>query len=287
MKLGVSTYSLYRAIQHGEMTVLDVFAWTSENGGEHVEIVPMGFSLHDDLSLVEQILQKSLDTGLDISNYAISANFSQPTEKEFYEEVERVQNEVEIAHRLGVKRMRHDVSWRPIEETSTETFEYEFPMFVEACQEIADYASQYGIVTSIENHGYYVQSADRVQRIVKAVNRWNFRTTLDVGNFLCVDESPYISVKKNLSLASMVHLKDFHVRSEQQDPNEGWFRSVSGTFLRGAILGQGDLHLREIMTLIKASDYDGYLSIEFEGLEECKFGTYVSLANAIRMWSEC
>ena len=49
-----------------------------------------------------------------------------------------------------------------------------------------------------------VQRSDRVQRVVQAVDRPNFKTTVDIGNFLCVDEDPIVGVRKNLPLASLV-----------------------------------------------------------------------------------
>ena len=46
--------------------------------------------------------------------------------------------------------------------------------------------------------------------------------------------------------------------------------------LRGSILGQGDLEIPTIVELIKQSNFDGYLSLEFEGMEECHQGTTIS-----------
>ena len=44
MKTGISLYSLSRAINAKEMTVVQAIEWMAENGAEHVEIVPCGFS---------------------------------------------------------------------------------------------------------------------------------------------------------------------------------------------------------------------------------------------------
>lgn len=64
---------------------------------------------------------------------------------------------------------------------------------------IADYAAQFGITTTIENHGFSVQASDRVQRVLHAADL-NFKMKLDIGNFMYVDENPIISVMKNLQL---------------------------------------------------------------------------------------
>ncbi|MGP4066225.1 sugar phosphate isomerase/epimerase family protein [Oceanobacillus sp. M65] len=284
MKLGISSYSLYSAMKAGEMSILDVMEWVAEQGGEHIEIVPnLGFTLEDG-GLVSEIREKAREVGLDISNYAIGANFITESEEKFQAEIERVKNEVDIANQLGVKLMRHDVAWRPIRETSIQQFESDLPKLVRACREIADYAAQYGITTSIENHGYYVQASDRVQSLINHVDRPNFKTTLDVGNFMCADEDSVSAVKKNISYSSMVHIKDFYLRSTH--PGEGWMETISGNYLRGAIIGHGDINMREVIGVVKNSGYDGYLSVEFEGMEECKHACKISLDNVRRIWNE-
>jgi inosose dehydratase len=286
VKIGLSTYSLFRAIKSKEMDVLEAIQWIADNGGEHVEIVPMGFDLEDNPDLIDAIRERAQEIGIGISNYAIGANFITQDQDAYEKEVERVMKQVDIAHQLGVKSMRHDVAWRPIPETGIMNFETDLPQLVTACQRIADYAAGHGITTNVENHGYYVQASDRVQRLVELVNRPNFKTILDVGNFMCADEDPVISVKKNLPYTSMIHLKDFYLRPSRQNPGEGWFQTAGGNYLRGAIVGQGDMDMRTILGLVKESGYDGYFSLEFEGMEDCILGSKIGLDNARRLWEE-
>lgn len=286
MNIGLSTYCLAESIKSGEMSVLDVIQWIAENGGDSVEITPIGYSLEDNDDLIDAIIKKANEVDLPISGYAITANFIKDSKEEYEAEIERVKHNVDIAHRLGVKYMRHDVASRAIQECTIAQFEADLGIMVQACRVIADYAAQYSIITSVENHGFYIQASDRVQRIIHAVDRPNFRTTLDIGNFMCVDEDPVSAVKKNISYASVVHLKDFYVRPSYQNPGEGWFQTSGGNFLRGAIIGQGDIDIREVIKIIKQSGYSGYVSIEFEGMEECRKGSRIALENAKRLWSE-
>ena len=266
MKIGLSSYSLFKALNLGEMSIIDAIQWIADQGGEHIEIVPnLGFSLEKNPELVDEIREKASKVGIDISNYAIGANFITETEADFQAEIDRVKKEVDIANRLGVKLMRHDVASRPIPQATIKNFEKDLPQLVLACREIADYASEYGMTTSVENHGFYIQASDRVQSLINHVDRPNFKTTLDVGNFLCVDEDPVAAVKNNITYASIVHIKDFLYRPEQLHPGEGWMQTTSGNHLRGTIVGHGDLSMREIIKVIKSSSYDGYISIEFEG----------------------
>ena len=285
MKIGLSTYSVHRLLQSGEWTVLDAIDWIAEQDGEHVEIVPVGFSVREQSGLADAIRKRAEKCKLDISNYAIGAQFLQPDQSSYEREIERVMGEVEIAHRLGVRLMRHDVASLPPGEATIARFEEVLPALVEACARVADHAAQFGITTSVENHGYFIQASDRVQRLVRAVNRDNFRTTLDVGNFWCVDEEPAAAVKKNVSFASMVHLKDFYRRRPGPLFEKGFFSTAGGYRLRGAILGHGDLDLHAVVKELKAVGYDGYISVEFEGMEHEREGALISLNNARAAWN--
>ncbi|MFC0470529.1 sugar phosphate isomerase/epimerase family protein [Halalkalibacter kiskunsagensis] len=289
MKLGISTYSLLDAIKAGEMDVLDVVQWIGDNGGEHMEIVPYGFSLVDNLRLADAVCDKAKEVGIELSNYSMPANFVQYSEEKFEEEVERVKQHVDLLARMDIKHMRHDVTafTLPPEKRTIDYFENSLPQIIEGSRRIADYAAQFGITTTIENHGMAVQHSDRVQRVLNAVDRPNFKTTLDIGNFMCVDEDPIIGVKKNLPYASLVHFKDFYFRPYDAHPGAGkWFETSNGNFLRGAIVGHGDIEIRKIIKLIKDSGYDGFITLEFEGMEECREACKVGMDNLRRFWQE-
>jgi sugar phosphate isomerase/epimerase len=125
-----------------------------------------------------------------------------------------------------------------------------------------------------------------VQALIHAVGRANFQTTLDIGNFMCADENSVVAVKKNISYASMVHIKDFYLRSSDQAPGEDWFPTAHGNYLRGAIIGNGDIDMRGVLRIIKQSGYNSFLSVEFEGMEDCKQGTRIGLNNLRKLWNE-
>jgi len=286
MKIGLSTYSLSRAIHAGEMNVLQAIEWIADNGAEHVEIAPAGFDLTETPALIDKIVKQAAEKKLDISSYTVGANFIQPDNDAYRTEIERTKKQVDIAHALGARLMRHDAASRPAEQAGLQQFEKDLPTIADACREIADYAAQYGITTSVENHGLHVQHSERVRRLIEAVDRKNFKTTLDIGNFVCVDEDPLEAVKNNAPYASLVHVKDFYLRAESLDPGEGFEKTPAGNYWRGAIVGHGDLDIRGAFKAIKQAGYDGYLSVEFEGMEQCTQGAKISLDNTHRLWNE-
>ena len=63
MKIGLTSYSMNNYICDGIMSILDVMRFAKEKGAEHIELVPFGFTLHDDATgkfneaLIEEIKQ--------------------------------------------------------------------------------------------------------------------------------------------------------------------------------------------------------------------------------------
>ena len=294
MKIGLTSYSLHSDIKNGRKTILDAMRFASENGAEHMEIVPLCFSLYDDATgtfndaLMEEIRALSAELALPLSNYDVSADLLSEDQDVRRAEVERVKRNVDVACRLGIPTMRHDLasSGSPSGENSARAFEHFLPFAVESAREIADYAGERGVTTLLENHGRFVNGSDRVLRVIDAVDRPNYGLLLDTGNFRCVDEDPLVAVKACASQAKMVHLKDFYVRKNDQlrgvEKFGSWFSSASGEYrLRGSILAQGDLDVWNSLRMIRDAGYDGYVSIEFEGMENCECGCIAGM-NAAR-----
>ncbi|MFC7455691.1 sugar phosphate isomerase/epimerase family protein [Brachybacterium sp. GCM10030267] len=291
LTLGFSSYSFHAKLSTGEMTLPQVIDWVAASEGEHLELAALSDaadspipSIGYDGAAVDRIRTTADGAGVTLSTLAIGADFVTEDPAELATRVARVKAYVDLADRLGIRQLRHDVApHAPVPGDDTPVFERALHSIVAASKEIAQYAAAKGITTSLENHGFFVQAADRVRRIIHAVDEPNFRTTLDVGNFVCVDEAPEVSVAQNLPYAMVVHFKDFYIRPTDADPGEGWFRSRGGKHLRGAVVGNGDLDLPAIARAIKDSDYRGYASIEFEGWEDCLLGASRGLANARRL----
>ena len=286
INIGLSSYSMSRAINDDRMSVFEVMDYIAKNGGQHMEVVPFGkLIVNGNDELISQMVQHAKDAGIALSSYTIGANFALDSKAEIDAEVERVKGEIEVAAKLGVTRMRHDAGWKPASEANYATFEKYLPGVVDSFGILADYAKQYGIVTSLENHGYLFQGSERVQRVILGVNRDNFRTTLDVGNFLCADEDPVIATMNNIPYASMIHFKDFYIREDQPAVTDGYFQYMHGRWLKGATTGEGDVDLKRITQIIKDANYDGFLSIEFEGWEDCIVACERSLRNVIALFN--
>jgi len=286
MKIGVSSYSFQRYLNDGSLDRFGVITKAKEIGFDGVEYSGLGIPADnpDIIPLAQKIRAAAADAGMPIFSYTIGANFLQ--ENGWEAEVERLKGEVKVAAELGVPCMRHDSAWKPLNDKNPAdeaAFEEVLPILAKGCRAVTEFAAGLGVRTMVENHGIFVQDATRCEKLMKAVNHKNFGSLIDMGNFLCADDDPVAACKRMAPYAFHFHAKDFHVKcSCAADPGEGWFKSRGGNYLRGSIIGHGNVDVPACVKALKSAGYKGPLSIEFEGMEENYKALTVGLTNLRR-----
>ena len=290
MKFSVSLYSFFSAIRNGEIKPLECIAKAKEMGFDAIEAVDfvMGASSPEEMADKARELKAEADKhGLPFSSFAVGADLlngvdgSGDTQKE----IARVKSMVDIAAILGAPRMRHDITFG--QKGNPRSYASLVPQLAESVREITEYAATKGIMTMTENHGMFSQDADRVELLYNAVNHPNFALLCDIGNFMCADENPTLSVAKVAPYTKYVHAKDFILKSgNEPDPGEGAFRTRAGNYLRGTVIGHGNVPVKQCLHILKAAGYDDTIAIEFEGMEPALTAIRVGLANLKRYWEE-
>lgn len=284
MKIGVSSYSYSRLVGSGNIRQIDVISKAKEAGFDVIEFstisVPQGKTLKE---YAKELRDEAERVGIPIANYTIGADFVNGCGGDLRAEVERLKGEVDIAEILGAPGMRHDITYN-MPRGRFATFDDAIAAIAPAVREVSEYAASKGIRTMTENHGFISQDSTRVERLVSAVGHPNFGVLIDIGNFSCADEDQAVAVGRLAPLAFHVHAKDFHIKSGNGvNPGEGWFVSRGGNFLRGAIIGHGDVPLLQALRALKRTGYDGVLSVEFEGMEDPETGIRIGRDNLIRL----
>lgn len=280
MKLAVSSYSFQQRIQAGDMNQLSCVQKAQELGFDAVEFIDL--QPHDSSSIQEyaaRIREESERCGLPVSNFTVGADF---LKNDPQREVERLCGLVDVAALLGTKSMRHDASsgWP---DGDGRSYEDALPILAECCRAVSAYAAKRGIRTMVENHAYFCQGSQRVEALVKAVNHPNFGWLVDIGNFLCVEEDPQTAVERAAPYAFYAHAKDFYIRpAGGPNPGAGFFRTPKGTYLRGAVFGQGDVCVTGCLRQLKQAGYDGFIGLEFEGVEDPLWAIPAGLENLRR-----
>ena len=142
---GFSSYSFHSKLSTGEMTLPQVIEWVAASEGEHLELAVLGDdadspipNISSDPTYVDQIRAAAETAGVPLTSLAIGADLSTGDPQQ----IERVTQYVDLAERLGITRMRHDVVPHAGHEgDDTPLFEQVLPSIVAASKEIAQYAA--------------------------------------------------------------------------------------------------------------------------------------------------
>ena len=272
MRFSVTTYSFANLYQ-GRTDQMDCIKKARDMGFDAIEfaeiLAPEGRRLSE---YADELAAECKACGLPVSCLAFGADFLKP---DLAAELDWVKTMVDMAARLGTNIIRHDAAYG-----SDQPFETVLPRIADACRQVTEYAAAKGIRTTVENHGFFCQGGLRMEKLYTAVDHPNFGLLSDMGNFLCSDDDPAIAFGIVAPYTIYVHAKDFHIKPAMHpDPGRGFFRSRNGNYLRGAILGHGNVPVKHCLDALKIAGYDGYVSLEFEGMENAESAIAIGLEN--------
>ena len=260
MKVGVSSYSFGRYRRATGASLLDVCRKAKEIGFDAIEFITLDGE--DRIAQAKELRALCDELGLEISAYTVGANLMS---EDVESVVQNLLHCVDVTEALGAKIMRHDVAYSLPEGMDWESaIEHMAPHI----RRVTEYAKRKGIQTCTENHGFIYQDSARVKKLIDTVGDENYRWLIDLGNFLCTDESPLSAVRTAAPYAIHVHAKDFIFRPASMLDPEGFIRTRGGNYIRGTVAGHGIVPLYDCVKLLKDTGYEGTLSLEFEGLED-------------------
>lgn len=279
MKISVSSYSFAQAIRAGKMTQFDCVAKAKELGFDAIEFTDIDGApdLEKQKENAKALRAEAERVGIDINAYTIGACLYKDNAVEREAEVERLKGQLDVAALLGAKVLRHDVCYTLGKSGPSRSFDGMLPYIAESARKITEYAQTLGIRTCTENHGYIAQDSDRVERLFNAVAHDNYGLLVDMGNFICADEDPATAVSRVAPYAIHAHVKDMMVREVPTGPCRSMTRG--GKYFCGTVVGEGNIPVKRCLSILKRAGYEGYLSIEFEGAEECIGAISRGLAN--------
>ncbi len=288
MKISVSSYSFFSAIKSGLITPFDCIAKAKELGFDAIEFVDfINFEQNDRANWKETAknLKSECDrVGIEISSLTVGADLLQNPD----EDLEKLKEFLDVAEILGVKYMRHDATvGYPRNSDKYVSFDSVVDELASRFRVITELAEKKGIHTMTENHGYFSQDSDRVEKLYSKINHQNFGLLCDIGNFMCADEDPALAVARVAPYAIYVHCKDFILKPYySEDPGEGSFKTRAGNYLIGTIIGHGNVPVKQCLSILKSCGYDGYIAVEFEGMENSFDGVRIGADNIRKYWSQ-
>ena len=280
MKIGVSSYSFSKYMKATGADYFAVAEIAKQQGFDGIEFLQLTKREQDEtlLDTAKALREHCEKLGIEICAYTIGADLLNGLDGGSAEdEPARLKACVDVCHALGAKVMRHDVVWslKPGMKSWLDALD----LIVPAIREVTEYAEKLGVRTCTENHGYIFQDSSRMETLIRKVNHPNYGWLVDMGNFSCADESNSYAVGVAAPYAFHVHAKDFLMKpGSTTDLGAGWFRTRGGNYLRGTIVGHGVVPVRQCVNILKKAGYDGWLSLEFEGLEDNLTATELGLA---------
>jgi len=265
--IGLASYSLWQ-FRHNELRALERnLELAAEWGFAGLEVLHRQMAREDNAYL-QSLKQLALKHGLDLYGFATHQTFLTPDAEQRKKNVELTIHQIELAYAMGIPSMRVQTGmWgtsksfddlmahRGIEPpVQGHTDEEGFKWVIDCFQQCIPTAEKCGVTMGLENHWGLGRTPQGVVRIIKGVDSPWLRVTCDMGNFL---EDPYDKLDQVAPYASMVHAK---------------------TYYGGGLWYTLELDYPRIAAILRKHNYNGYLSLEFEGLENPRTGIPKSLA---------
>ncbi len=275
LQISLAQWSLHRSFNDGIFDPVDFASIAKEKYKiDAVEFVN-GF-YHDkatDEMFWNKMKARSADAG--VKNLVLmvddEGDLGSASEKKRLESVENHYKWVHAAKLMGCHTMRVNA----FGDADREIFRM---AIMDAMSRLADYAAESGVNIVIENHGLFSSDAALIAEIIKEVNRANFGSFPDFGNWClsakwgttqgdCNKEyDRYQGVSELLPHAKAVSAKSYNFNEEGEDTKIDYYK---------------------MMKIVKESDYKGYIGIEYEGMEKSEHeGILITKELMKKAWSK-
>lgn len=221
----------------------------------------------EDNAYLQDIKKHAFLNGIALTCLSIHQGFVTPDKAELQKHVDHTNHCIELAYKMGIPCLRLNTGrWNtiksfdelmanrgiePILPGYTEDDGYKW--CVDGIQQCLKKAEECGVLLALENHWGLGSTPEGMLRIHDTVNSPWLGLLMDTGNFL---ENPYDKLEKIVSKTSFVQAKTYYGGGE-------WYSL--------------DLDYQRIIAMLKKANYQGYISIEFEGKEPGTVGVQKSV----------
>lgn len=266
----LSTYSLWRFRNDDLRDFHKCIDIADEYGFDGVELLLYQLQQNEMLSHSKMMSYKrhALRLGLPLVGLSTHQGFVTPDREKRQENIDRTIGQIEIAYQFGIPVMRVNTgTWgtsasfddlmanRGIESPlEGYTDEDAFPWVIEALEKCLPTAEKCGVVLALENHWGLGLTPEGILRIVNAIDSPWLQICTDTGNFL---DDPYDRLEKIAPQTVFVQAKTYYGGGQ-------WYTL--------------DLDYARIGEILRQHNYRGYISLEFEGMEDYQTAIPQSLA---------
>jgi sugar phosphate isomerase/epimerase len=260
MKISVMTWSFNNVLSTGEMDTAATIRYCRELGVDAMELMDH-FIRDEKLPAVQAALA---ETGSAVVCYDVGGDFINPDRSARQNAVATVRTSLERAARLGAQRIL--IVPGSLKEGISPAVARTW--IVEGLKECVPEADRLGLPLTIEDHSSQAAvygRSDHLNAICDAVGP-HLAVTYDVGNFLLAGEDPLQALDRLASRIIHVHFKDWHVVPPTAEQPVRSVTGLDGRRYTGAVLGEGVVDLPGAVAGLRRLGYDGYVSVEYEGV---------------------
>jgi sugar phosphate isomerase/epimerase len=271
IKLSVSSYS-YWHFKGDKYPIEKVIDEAARMGLDGIDILHRQMEGEDNAYL-QKLKRHAFENGIALTCLSIHQGFVFPDKEERKKNIAHTLHCIELAAKMGIPSMRLNTGrWNTIksfdefmknrgQEPAIEGFSEEdaFGWCIESVAECVKRAEELGVLLALENHWGLAATPQGMLRIHDAIQSPWLQLLMDTGNFL---ENPYDKLEMIASKTCFVQAK---------------------TYYGGGVWYSLDLDYKRIVNILKKVQYQGYISIEFEGNEAPETGVRKSV-NLLRKY---
>ena len=252
LKLGISSYS-YWHFRPPKVKIETVIDKASALGVEGVDILHRQMD-SEERGYLSKLKRHAFLNGIDLICLSIHQDFVSPDPKFRERNIEHTKKCIRIAHDLGIPCIRlNSGTWGTVrgfsklmelrgQEPVLEgyTLDDGFNWCIESIEKCLPEAEKLGVHLALENHWGLTTTPKGLLRIAKAIESPWLGVLMDTGNFL---EDPYDKLEMIAPHTTFVQAKTYW--------GGEWYTL--------------DLDYKRIASILSKVNYNGYVSIEFEG----------------------
>lgn len=265
IKLSVSSYS-YWHFKGDKFPIEKVIDDAAKLGLEGIDVLHRQMEGEDNVYL-QKLKRHAFINGIAMTCLSIHQGFVSPDKAELKKHIDHTIHCMELAAKMGIPCMRLNTGrWGTIKSfdefmknrgqepaIAGYTEDDAFKWCIDSIQQCMKRAEELGVLLALENHWGLGSTPEGMLRIYKEVNSPWLQLLMDTGNFL---ENPYDKLEKIAPHTCFVQAKTYYGGGE-------WYSL--------------DLDYDRIVQILRKVNYQGYISIEFEGKEAAESGVRKSV----------
>ncbi len=182
------------------------------------------------------------------------------------ETVEALCRHAELAAALGSPFLHHTLKLSVDPASADVPMDEVMEEITAAAIKVANHAKKFGVTCIYEDQGFYANGVKNFGRFFNEVHRVCDNTGVcgDFGNILFVDEKPEDFLKAYASNIKHVHVKDYLGKNFANGivPEDGWYRTKGGYYLRDTTVGSGIIDIPSCMKILRDIGYNGPYALE-------------------------